>query len=96
MDSREPDAGQVTTRGADTQGRPAGTSPLTAGPQPAAGTGHSGSTGAWTAVLLIILGFALGAFALATHLLVLWILTGVSLVAGGVMALTSRIMEQVR
>jgi len=44
--------------------------------------------------MLIIIGFALGAFALASHSTVLWIMTGVALVAGGVVALAFRIMEQ--
>jgi len=53
-----------------------------------------GNPGSWAAVSLIIIGFVLGAFALPTGLVVLWILAGVALVAGGVLALTSRIMDQ--
>ncbi|MBL7501674.1 hypothetical protein I6A84_31280 [Frankia sp. CNm7] len=64
------------------------------GPPAPAGGHKRGSTGAWTAVTLIIVGFILGCFALPTHSLVLWILAGVALVAGGVVGLTSRIMEQ--
>jgi len=55
---------------------------------------HRGNPGSWIAVALIILGFALGAFALPTHSLILWITTGAALVAGGLLALKSRIMEQ--
>jgi hypothetical protein len=53
-----------------------------------------GNPGSWLAVSLIILGFALGTFALPTHLIVLWVLAAVAIVAGGILALTSRIMEQ--
>jgi hypothetical protein len=53
-----------------------------------------GNPGSWIAITLIIVGFALGAFALPTHAIVLWILTAVGLVGGGILALASRIMEQ--
>jgi len=55
---------------------------------------HRGNPGSWAAVSTIILGFALGAFALPTHWLILWILAGVALVVGGALALSSRIMDQ--
>jgi hypothetical protein len=55
---------------------------------------HRGSPGAWLAVSLIIIGFALGAFALPTHSAILWIMTGAALVVGGILALKFRLMEQ--
>jgi small-conductance mechanosensitive channel len=55
---------------------------------------HRANTGSWIAALLIIMGCSVGVFALASHLMALWIVTGVILVAGGVTALTSRIMDQ--
>jgi hypothetical protein len=72
------------------------------GPDPLTGvvarspvTGHRrASLGSWLAVLLIIIGFAVGCFALALHSVALWVITAVALVAGGVVALLSRIMEQ--
>ncbi len=63
---------------------------VTRGARPA----HRGNTGSWVAVTMIIVGFVLGACALPTHWTVLWILTGVALVVGGVLALVSKIMEQ--
>jgi hypothetical protein len=59
-----------------------------------AGGHHRANTGSWLAVMMIILGFALGCFALPTGSLVLWVLTGVAIVVGGVIGLASRIMEQ--
>jgi fatty acid desaturase len=58
------------------------------------GEHHRASKGAWIAVLLIVAGFAIGAFALPLDSVVLWIVTGVLLVLGGIMALASRLMEQ--
>ncbi|ADP84494.1 hypothetical protein FraEuI1c_6517 [Pseudofrankia inefficax] len=55
---------------------------------------YRGNAGSWVAVSLIIVGFALGAVALPVHSLILWIATGLVLIAGGVLALSSRIMEQ--
>ncbi|MDT3441566.1 MULTISPECIES: hypothetical protein [unclassified Pseudofrankia] len=73
--------------------RPAGRQP--GNRQPGGRSGHHrANVGSWVAVLLIIVGFGTGAFALATHLVALWILTGVALVAGGAIALASRIMDQ--
>ncbi len=51
--------------------------------------------GAWVSVLLITVGFVLGLLALVLHSAPLWIATGAALVAGAVLALASRIMEQV-
>ncbi|ADP84459.1 hypothetical protein [Pseudofrankia inefficax] len=72
------------------------TEQFAARPEATAGTraAQRGNAGSWVAVSMIILGFALGACALPTHWLILWILTGVALVVGGIRALTSRIMEQ--
>jgi hypothetical protein len=56
---------------------------------------HRAKVGAWIAVLLIILGFTLGDFALSLHSTILWVLTAVALVIGGIVALASRIMDQV-
>ncbi|WP_076818453.1 hypothetical protein [Pseudofrankia asymbiotica] len=56
---------------------------------------HRGNAGSWAAVTMIIIGFALGAFALPTHSIVLWIATGAALVVGGILALCFRIMDQV-
>ncbi len=55
---------------------------------------HRANIGSWIAVSLIIVGFAVGVFALASHSMALWIVTGVALVAGGAIALASRIMDQ--
>jgi len=55
---------------------------------------HKASTGAWAAVLLIIAGFIIGVFALIFGSVPLWIVTGVLMVAGGILALASRIMDQ--
>lgn len=51
--------------------------------------------GAWVSVLLITAGFVLGVLALVFHSVPLWIATGVAFIAGAVLALASRIMEQV-
>ncbi|MGF7234626.1 MAG: hypothetical protein ACQSGP_06675 [Frankia sp.] len=58
------------------------------------GAHHRASKGAWLTVYLIIAGFIVGTFALIEHSVVLWIVTGVLLVLGGIFALASRIMEQ--
>lgn len=55
---------------------------------------HSASTGAWVAVLLIVAAFTIGLFALILSSIPLWIATGVVFVVGGIMAMTSKIMEQ--
>jgi hypothetical protein len=55
---------------------------------------HRANVGSWLAVALIIIGAALGAFALVTHSEALWITTGVALIVGGLLALGSGIMEQ--
>ena len=61
----------------------------------AASDGHNrGNAGSWVAVLLIIAGTVLGTLALILDSVPLWILTGVALVMGGIMALASRLMEQ--
>ena len=62
--------------------------------QSSVGGHHKASKGAWATVYLLIAGFVVGTFALTTSNLVLWIITGVLLVLGGVCALASRIMEQ--
>jgi xanthine/uracil permease len=61
----------------------------------ASSTGHHrANTGSWAAVVLIILGFTIGVFALVLHSVPLWIVTGVALVLGGIVAMASKIMEQ--
>jgi hypothetical protein len=51
-------------------------------------------TGAWIAVLLIVVAFILGVVALiAKNNVAVWIAAGVVLVIGGILALASRIME---
>jgi xanthine/uracil permease len=55
---------------------------------------HHGSPGAWLAVFLIIAGFTVGVFALIFASLPLWIIAGVGIVVGAIIALASRIMEQ--
>lgn len=55
---------------------------------------HHGSPGAWLAVFLIIAGFTVGVFALIFASVPLWIVTGVAVVLGGVVALASGIMDQ--
>jgi xanthine/uracil permease len=55
---------------------------------------HRANTGSWAAVVLIILGFTVGVFALVLHSIPLWIITGVALVLGGIVAVASKIMEQ--
>jgi hypothetical protein len=55
---------------------------------------HRANVGSWVAVFLIIIGFGVGVFALVSHSMALWIVTGVALVAGGAIALASRIMDQ--
>ncbi|ADP80981.1 hypothetical protein [Pseudofrankia inefficax] len=62
-------------------------------PRPAGGHRRANG-GSWAAVILIIVGFVLGCFALPTGSVVLWILTGAALVVGGAVGLVSRIMEQ--
>lgn len=58
-------------------------------------TGHfKANAGSWIAVYLIIAGFILGTLALILSSVPLWIGTGVALVAGGILALASNIMEQ--
>ena len=70
---------------------------LAARPEATAGAraAQRGNAGSWVAVSMIILGFVLGACALPTHWLILWIMTGIALAAGGILALASRIMDQV-
>ncbi len=55
---------------------------------------HKANTGSWAAVLLIIVGFVVGTFALPLASVPLWIAAGALLVLGGVFALVSKIMEQ--
>ncbi len=55
---------------------------------------HKANKGSWTAVFLIIAGFAIGVFALFAHSVPLWIGTGVVMVVGMITAVASRIMEQ--
>lgn len=50
--------------------------------------------GSWIGVYLIIAGFVLGTLALVLSSVPLWVATGVALVAGGICALASNIMEQ--
>jgi hypothetical protein len=55
---------------------------------------HRANVGSWAAVIMIVLGFVVGVFALVVGALVLWIIAGVLLAAGGGIALASGIMEQ--
>ena len=50
--------------------------------------------GAWLSVLLVIIAFVLGTFALIAHSTPLWIATGVVTLAGIAAGITSKIMEQ--
>jgi hypothetical protein len=60
----------------------------------ASGGHHTASKGAWASVYLIIIGFIVGTFALILGNIPLWIIAGVALALGGVMAIASKIMEQ--
>jgi hypothetical protein len=55
---------------------------------------HRANVGSWAAVIMIVLGFVVGVFALVVGALVLWVIAGVLLAAGGGIALASGIMEQ--
>jgi hypothetical protein len=55
---------------------------------------HSASTGAWVAVLVIVAAFTIGLFALILDSIPLWIATGVAFVVGGILSVTSKLMEQ--
>jgi predicted Na+-dependent transporter len=58
-------------------------------------SGHVSATpGAWLAVILVIIAFILGTFALIASSIPLWIATGVVMVAGIVAGVASNIMEQ--
>jgi hypothetical protein len=58
-------------------------------------SGHVSATpGAWLAVVLVIIAFILGTFALIASSIPLWIATGVVMVAGIVAGIASNIMEQ--
>jgi hypothetical protein len=58
-------------------------------------SGHVSATpGAWLSVILIIVGFTLGTFALIASSIPLWIATGVVMVAGFIVGVASNIMEQ--
>lgn len=60
-----------------------------------ASSGHvKASPGAWLAVTFIVIGFTVGTFALTTHLIALWIIAGIAMLAGIVGGFASRIMEQ--
>jgi hypothetical protein len=52
------------------------------------------SPGAWLSVVLVVIAFILGTFALIVHSVPLWIATGVVMVAGIVGGFASRIMDQ--
>ena len=54
----------------------------------------SATPGAWVAVILVVIGFILGTFALIDSSIPLWIATGVVMVAGFVAGIASNIMEQ--
>jgi hypothetical protein len=61
----------------------------------ASSSGHVSATpGAWLSVALIVIAFTLGTFALILSSVVLWVLTGVAMVAGIVGGFASKIMEQ--
>jgi hypothetical protein len=56
--------------------------------------GPQGKAGAWLSVFVILAGFIIGTIALIAHnSVILWIIAGVVLVIGGILTLTSRIME---
>jgi disulfide bond formation protein DsbB len=56
--------------------------------------GPHGKVGAWISVFLIVAAFIVGVVALIEeNNFVIWIIAGVVLVIGGILALTSRIME---
>jgi hypothetical protein len=55
---------------------------------------RSASPGAWASVILIVIGFTVGVFALVLHSMPLWIVTGVTLALGGIFAMASKLMEQ--
>jgi predicted exporter len=55
---------------------------------------HKANVGSWIAVILIIVASTVGVFALVLGSAALWIVTGVTLVAGIIFAFTSRLMEQ--
>ncbi len=58
-------------------------------------SGHvKASPGSWLAVTLVVIAFVVGTFALITHLVALWIVAGVAMLAGIVGSFTSRIMDQ--
>ena len=58
-------------------------------------SGHvSASPGAWVAVILVIIAFVVGTFALILSSIPLWIATGVVMIAGIVAGVASNIMEQ--
>ena len=60
-----------------------------------ASSGHvKASPGAWLAVVFIVIAFTVGTFALTTHLIALWIIAGVAMLAGIVGGFASRIMDQ--
>ena len=56
--------------------------------------GPHGQAGAWFSVFFIVAAFIIGTVALIAHNNpVIWMIAGVVLVIGGILALTSRIME---
>jgi hypothetical protein len=56
--------------------------------------GPQGKVGAWISVFLIVAAFIIGVVAMIEeNNFVIWIIAGVVLVIGGILALTSRIME---
>jgi predicted Na+-dependent transporter len=58
-------------------------------------SGHVSATpGAWVAVVLVIIAFILGTFALIASSIPLWIATGVVMLAGIGAGIASNIMEQ--
>ncbi len=61
----------------------------------ASSSGHvKASPGAWLSVTLVVIAFTAGTFALISHLIVLWIIAGVAMVAGIAGAFASKLMEQ--
>jgi hypothetical protein len=54
----------------------------------------SATPAAWLSVVLIVAAFIAGTFALIAGSIVLWIVTAVLAIAGGVLGVTSKIMEQ--
>ncbi len=61
----------------------------------ASSSGHvKASPGAWLSIIFVVIAFTTGTFALISHLIALWIITGVAMVAGIVGGFASKLMDQ--